>query len=476
MVQRALIALVLAAALAGCGGTTSDLGTGASDLVPSSAAVFVALDTDPDSDQWETVDRLASKFPDKQEGIDSAKRELRKEGLDWESDVKPALGPEVDLVWLDFANDGENVVGLTQPKDAAKFEELIAKANKKDPDDAVVYERYQGWYVMSAAQATIDRFKRESESAGRTLSQESDFKRSMERLGEESLVRAYVSGEAVMAAARKYGGAEVRPYLDKVGTLDWLALRLGVQSNGVAVDSIARGTPGELFKGLKMSSDFKAELPKSVPRNALLYWTFHGSKGMFTNLQNNSLFKSREFRQFRDAFADLDKLLQGENAFYVRPGKRIPEVTFVASPDGDGARIVDRVLKRELNFAPQHQTIDGVDARKFAAEGVGVFWGNVNGRLVVTDMPQGLRDFKNGGTSLEDNAAYKEAADASGLPDKTVGFVFVDIKSSIPFAERLAQERIPGEIARNLKPLRSAVQYAASQPHEVQVTFFLLIK
>jgi Protein of unknown function (DUF3352) len=482
VVRRALIAVGLAFVVAGCGGTTDNLGSGASDLVPSNAAVFIAIDTNPQSDQWQTLQRLADKFPDKQKAVAQLKRELRKDpGVSWEKDVKPWLGEELDVVWLDFEADGENVVVLTQPKDAAKFEQFVEKANKseKNPDDRVVYEQFRGWYVLSPKQTAIDRFKRESESAAKTLSQESQFKSAMDRLGGDSIVRSYVSGKAVMEAARKYGGKETRPYLDKVGTLDWIAIRSGVQSNGVALDAIAHGTPGELFKGLKFGSDFKAELPDTVPRNALIYWTFHGTKGMFKQLEHNALFKKTpELRQFRDVFADLDKLLQGENAFYVRPGKRIPEITFVASPgeDEDGALIVDRLLDREFQFAPEHEMIAGVNTRKFASEGVGIYWGNVNGRLVLTDMPAGIRSFKKPGKSLSDKDSYKDAADASGLPDKTAGFVFVDIKSSIPWGERLSEERIPADIKRNLKPLHSAVEYVASHTHEVQVTFFLLIK
>jgi hypothetical protein len=46
----------------------------------------------------------------------------------------------------------------------------------------------------------------------------------------------------------------------------------------------------------------------------------------------------------------------------------------------------------------------------------------------------------------------------------------------VPYIEKLAHQHIPAEIARNLKPLRSAVEYAASHTHEVQVSFFLRIK
>src|SRR5919201_761953 len=92
MSRLAGLLAVLALVLAGCGGTTSDIGAGASDLVPGSAAVFIAVDTDPSSSQWQTVDELASKFPDKQKAIDSIKSDMSKQGVDWEQDVRPALG------------------------------------------------------------------------------------------------------------------------------------------------------------------------------------------------------------------------------------------------------------------------------------------------------------------------------------------------------------------------------------------------
>ena len=38
------------------------------------------------------------------------------------------------------------------------------------------------------------------------------------------------------------------------------------------------------------------------------------------------------------------------------------------------------------------------------------------------------------------------------------------------------EQHIPAEISRNLKPLRSAVEYAVSHTHELQVSFFLRIK
>ena len=489
--MRRLTGVLAATALvaAGCGGTTARIGAGASDIVPASAPAFLAIDTDSSSSQWQTINRLAGKFPDKQKGVDAIKTDLSKQGkLDWAKDVKPALGKELDFAWLDFENNGRNFVALAQPSDEAKFKELIAKANasETDPTNHVVTDKFRGWEVVSPEQATIDRFEQASNSAAKPLSGEPTFKQSMDRLGGDSVVRAYVNGRFLMSLARKYGGSQVRPYLDKVGTLDWIGLRVGATSDGVGLDAIVHGTAGKLFKGIPTSSGFKPKLLGTAPANALLYLTFHGTKNMFSGLQKNALFNDPAYGQFAKPLQEIGRVLQGENAIYVRPGTSrspsvpfvIPEVTLVATPGAgtDGEAIVDRLVKRELGAPPQALTIEGTPVHAMASNGVGLYYADIDGKLVVTDQPGGIRGVKDRGESLSQSESFKDAADASGLPDQTYGFLYVDIHSSVPLVEKLARQHLPAEIGRNIKPLRSAVEYAVAHSHELQVSFFLRLK
>ncbi len=487
--MRWLIGVLAATALlaAGCGGTTAQIGSGASSIIPASAPAFIAFDTDPDSEQWQTMNALADKFPDKEKGLRELKKELRKDpGVEWEKDVKPALGTELDFVWLDFEDDGMNFVGLMQPNDEAKFKQLVAKMNASEPDpsEKVVYEKFRGWHVIAGKQATIDRFEQASNSEAKSLADDKSFKQSMDRLGEDSVVRAYVNGKFLMDLIRRYGGPQVRPYLDKVGTLDWIATRFGATSEGIGLDAIVHGTPGKLFAGAPGSGTFEPKLLGTVPKDALLYLTFHGTKGMFDGLQKNSFFNAPEFREFAKPLKDLGRILEGENAIYVRPGNArspdvpfaIPEVTLVSTPSMDGVAILDRWVKHYTGTPPQADSVDGTSVHAMASNGLGLYYATVDGKFVVTDQPSGIRGAKNGGESLSDSENFKAAKDASGLPDKTYGFLYVDISSSIPYGEKLAQQRVPAEIARNLKPLRSAVEYAASRTHELQVSFFLLLK
>ena len=102
-------------------------------------------------------------------------------------------------------------------------------------------------------------------------------------------------------------------------------------------------------------------------------------------------------------------------------------------------------------------------------------YANVKGRLVVTDLPSGIVFAKNGGKTLADSQEYQDAAESSGLPAKPQVVLYVDIHSTIPVINRFGTAG-SRPAARNLKPLRSAVEYAVSRSHEFQVTFFLRIK
>jgi hypothetical protein len=472
---------VLALVLTGCGGTTNP-GSGAADLVPATAPVFVAIDTDPGSSQWQMVDDLAGKFPDKQKAIDSAKKSMRKEGLDWDRDITPALGPEIDVVMLDLEHPGETV-GLMQPKDKGAFERAVKKGNvSSDPGDKLFYEEYHGWEVMADKPSAIDAFKQASESAQRTLAEDKVFTGAMDKSG-EGIVRAYVNGPKVMAVARKAAGPGEQPFIDKLGKLDWLLMRLRAKSDGIGLDAIVHGTPGEALRSSGSSASV-GSLRKLVPQDALVYLAFHGSKGMLGGLEDNPMLQQEPgFEQFARIFREVGAILQGENALYVRApaGRRLPEVTFLAAPGAgvNGAAVLDRVLNRfrkEIGGRPRRARIAGVPARLVGPGNPAVMYANVNGKLVVTDYASGIRFTRQGGKALTDSDAYQEAASSAGLPDRPQTVLYVDIHSTVPAVERLANTPVPAEVKRNLAPLRSAVEYAVKRSHELEISFFLRIK
>ena len=443
--------------------------------------MFVVIDSDLRSSQWQTVNALANKFPDKQKAVDAIKQQLNRNGLDWKRDLEPALGPEVDVVMLDFAHPNETVA-LMQPQDEGAFERAVKKGNAIDPSSQLVYDKFHGWTVMSDKQAAIDAFERASDSSVRMLPEDGTFSSATRKSG-DGILRAYVNGAQVMTAARNSLGPDAGPYFKKLGTLDWLLMTLRAKSDGIAWDTTVHGTPGKEFdKVSEHASD--GSLQKLVPKDALLYLAFHGSKGMLGGLGSNPILQQSGLKGLGDALQQLGRIMAGENALYVRaPGSSdLPEVTFIAAPEGgvDGAAALDRVLNRfakELGGRPHRAVVAGVPVRVIGAGGrVTVQYANVKGKLVVTDLPSGIAFAKNGGKVLTDSREYQNAARSSGLPAKPQVVLYVDIHSTIPLIGRLGNGRIPASVERNLKPLRSAVEYAVSHSHEIQISFFLRIQ
>jgi hypothetical protein len=483
MYRPAGVLAALALLLAGCGGTSGAGGNGAADIVPASAPLFVSIDSDPGSAQWKSIMELANKFPDKQKAIDAIKKSISKDGgPDWEHDLKPALGPEIDLVMLDLEHPSD-VVALMQPKDENAFRRAVMKGEQRASTTRVFYEKFRGWEVISDKQSAIDSFKRASDSAKGTLANDSAFKDAMSKAGDGAL-RLYVNGSKVMGAISKYGGPSIQPYIEKLGTLDWLAMTLRAKSDGIAFDTVVHGTPGKLFTNVHIPvSD--GSLTRAVPQDALLYFAFHGTKGMLGPLEDNPVLQQPGLRKFSDVLHQIGSILQGENALYVRAppeGGRLPEVTFVAAPGGgvDGAATLDSVLNRfnkELGGRPQRTTVAGVPTRVLGTgRGVAIRYANVGGTFVVSDFPSAIEFLKNGGKPLSESQTYNDTLHASGAPARPVGILYVDIHSTIPVVERLANTPIPAGVKQNLGPLRSAVEYAVARSHELKISFFLHIK
>jgi hypothetical protein len=484
--RLALVAAALAGAAflaAGCGGT-SGLGAGAAGIVPASVPAYIAIDTDPDSSQWKTVNDLAGRFPDKQKAVDSIKRDLRKDpGLDWDRDIKPALGPEVDVVWLDLAHDGQDAVGLMQPTDEDSFKRAIAKgnANAKHPGDRLFYAKVGGWEVVADTKAKVDRFRRESQAGGARLADDPTFQKGMDAVADDAVVKAWVSGAKIMDRLNDSVEPDVRKFITKAGTLDWVVAAVRASSDGVRFDTVVRGTPGELFRNVHAGKGFHAALPDEVPADANFYVTFHGSRGMLDGLTNNPLLQRPDAKPFVGIVRSIGAIFEGENAFYVRKGTdRVPEVTLVTEPrpGTNGTAILDRILRRfrsDIGIAPEHSRIAGEDARTLDFGPFQVDYATLGDKFVVSDLPRGIQSLKEGGPKLAESETFKDALDKSGMPSKTQGFFYVNVRGGLGLVQRLSNEPIPAEVKRNLKPLRSAVEYAATRPSEVQVTLFVRI-
>jgi len=477
---------------AGCGGSTNAgaSSSGGAEIVPSSAAAYVSVDSDLSSGQWKAVDGLLSKFPDRDKLLTQLRQSFEKEvKVSWENDVKPALGSEIDVAVLNL-EQGADAVGLTQPKDTGAFDDLVKKINAqaKTPSDKVYVIDYKDWKVFSDSQAKLDTFKQEAD-AGSALADDATFKEAMGKLADEALVKAYANGAKVTTAVMK-AFSQLAPGQQQNRTkLVWAAAQALAENDGIRVDAHFK-TEGAKIK----APTYKAKLLDEVPSGALLYLSFNGQ-----SLGNQALRTQLEqgvnggagaavpgVKQLLPLLERLGALFRHENALYVRTGSPIPEITILAEPDSpqQGIAAIDKLVARLAAMAgapikPRPIAIGTVHAKEINLGRFSIYYGAEGDKLVITDQQQAFQDLLGSGAKLSADPTFKEAVSASGMPGETNGFFYVNLKDSIPLVESLAQlggSTVPPDVSANLRPLRTFVLWVGSGENLTSLSLFLEVK
>jgi hypothetical protein len=497
--------LTVSAVLAACGG--GELGGGAGGELPEGASlltagtpVFVSIDGNLDSTQWQAVEALVLRFPSGQDAIDSLLAELTedigREGVDSQSDLRTAIGPEVDIALFDVTNEEPTVVLLTQPTDPSKLEQLLA-----GDDEAPVWREVDGWYVLADTQDAIDGALAAS---GESLADSATFGEAMGALPGEALARLYLDGaaliEAVAAGAQQQGGldgAAPNPLdlLGSAGTLESMALAVVAEDDGVRLEGAARS------ENAPEVETATAELPGLVPADVLLYGSFNGIDEGLSQLLDALGAQTPDFDQGLAQIElglgvsvedDLLPIFAGEGALYVRAAAPIPEVTLVLSPE-DPARAgatLDKLVSAvalfgslqgegsDPPFTVTDTTIAGVPAKQLQVnEQLSVYYATVDDHLVVTTAVKGIADLVTDGARLADDPLFQEAGETSGMPDETSGFVFVNLESSVSLLDTLGVLADEGpEVAANLEPLRYLLVHASGDGGTTRFAGYLAIR
>ncbi|MGI9657529.1 MAG: DUF3352 domain-containing protein, partial [Gaiellaceae bacterium] len=489
-----------------CGGSESStsnlagIGEGgstppAADLLPADVPVLVTLNTDLNSEQWQLASAIVDKFPASQELIDTALMDLAGEGLDFETDIRPALGPDATIAVLEVSGDDPPVALVLKPADAAQLESLLMRNQDEDPDNAPVWRVVDESYVLADDEATLDTLLAGAEQA--SLADEARFKSVMESLPGDSLARVWVSPTVTdeivaQAAAENPTGLEALESLAGVGQgtfegagVALLAAEEGVRFVGVSktADAPTTGSGNTDILGL-------------APAGALAYVSLHDLRQSIEQIIDLALAEQPDAeQQIAQAEAllrltiedDLLPLFENEHAVYVRPGVSIPEVTVVLSPDDPGAA-VDLVkqfgaLAAIGGLDLQGDTVDvgGTSVERLGFNGVTLYIGSVEGRVVITTAEAGIADF-GGADSLGEDPRFADLAAAAGLPDETAGFAYVDIAGIVELVTlggllgAVGGNDIDPEALRNLDPLGAAIVYGTSSADEQQFAGLLTIE
>jgi hypothetical protein len=478
-----LVALVLVAA--GCGAKDEGASAGGAEIVSSSAPVFVAIDSDLSSGQWRQVADLVRRFPAGSDAVSSFERSLKNEwGLDYDADIEPALGEEVDLVWLDFENEFSNVVALTQPKDEDAFEKMIAKENQFGYTD-LVCEELDGWQVCADNQAKIARFRQQS--GGDKLADDETFNEALAKLPDEALVHVYVRGRSIIDALQNLDvpGSAV-PFSTEQG-IDFLSLGLKAEGSGLRLVGAGRASA----EPQQQTEPFESKLLEVVPADAVAFLTFKGAdqyQRQLEELEKNDAYRMglRELeRMLGIPLSSLLELFENEVGLYVRPGSPIPEVTLLIEAPNEQAALA-RVntavesLTKSIPAQPCHAPTEeaGVKVQCVDLGEVELRTAAFDGKVVVTIGQGAIAKLRDDGDKLADEEGFKDARDAAGMPAESVGFMWLDLEDGIPMIMGLSTASggsIPSEIRENLEPLGSFLAWADSDGRSGSFTAFLQI-
>ena len=458
--RRGVALAAAAVVLAGCGGAGDEAGTAVgtgADFVPAGAPLYAYLNADRDSQQWDDLEALVDRFPDGDELAQSLVDSLAEEGLDYDENVDPALGPEVVFALLSFAGERDaNVLGATDPDDDGKLEELLRKLNEGESERALSRD-VDGWRVVASNQAALDAAERAR--AGTSLADDETFRAAVGELPEEALLKLYLDGAAASRELGEDAGA--------LSDLAWLSLAVTAEDDGLAVETAARttGDPPEAFR---------ATLLDDVPAGVLAAASFRSTGDQLRALDAGELPELLA----GVSVDDLAELFDREAAFYVRSAGLIPEVTLLLADGQSSLDTLNRVMQRIAAATGSTTETVGERERELAYEGVAIRYGLFEGKLVVTTAAQGIAVVGEDGDTLADDPDFQEATEGAGMPEETAGFVYVDVQHALPVLSSfllIAGEGLGAGTNANLDPLRSLLFYATSEGGIVRGKGFLRI-
>jgi hypothetical protein len=489
---RALVVVLvtgLAVVAAGCGGggSSSTAGAAGAEVAPASVPVFISVNTDFEGDQITTFKTLLDKFPGSDGLLRMALAELEQDDVDFEQDVKPALGPELDIVLLDLGQSADapdpEVVALLQPADPAKLDALLKKDTGGTP---TVKEEVDGWTVLANSQASIDRFKQMRSSDG-PLADSGRFADAMEGLPEDALARAYVNADAIVEA---YGMAGP---VGSAQTFDQLFPN-GVPSVGGTVSAEESGLRFQATgKTTQPTDTFEASLPDELPAGALAYVGFNNiAKGVRESLKSageaNDQF-DQQLGQIELALglsldSDVLPLFEQEGAIAVYPaasGSSLPGIQLVVKVDDQEQAVgtIDKLLARAAQFSPgiptpQSIDIGGVSAKAVEYQGTTIIYAGFDGKLVITNAADTIEAMQGDGEKLSDDETYSSARESADVPGETSGILYVNLNTALDFARSLSGQS--PQVQENVEPLDSFLLYSTSDDDRVTVSGFLAIQ
>jgi hypothetical protein len=372
----------------------------------------------------------------------------------WEEDVKPALGPVVDVaVYGGGGSKSPAVVGLTNPEDKDKLLALVRKLNEGSDEPAVT--RVVGdWVAISDREESIDAALKEQ--GGQTLADDDTFKSVLAELPDDALSRVYVDPARAIDLV---GPRKERQALSMLGldALEFAGAWVKAREDGAELAFTARGEGADRLFGT--GDPYSSELLDKVPADAFAFLSFQGDglRRQLEAIRGNPLFAKglRELeREYGIELDQLVSLLDGEVAFYARLGLPMPEFTLLLATTNEAG--TKAAVERVLRGAPDQPSLSV---------------STLDGIVVVSTAPDPLDNLRESGAKLPDRDAFEDALEAADVPEQYTGLAYVDLK----VAGLIAAFADSAEVRRNLEPLRSLVAFGTKEGDEISARAVLEI-
>jgi uncharacterized protein DUF3352 len=381
----AALALGLLLVAAGCGSSTAatrtSSGTDAAQLVPAGALAYVSADANLDSQSWQAVTDLFGPI-----GTD----------LNYERDIRPALGDRVNLAVLGVDNGKPEAVAIVKPTDVAKLQALAKKFDQGAEHYTV--QNIAGWSVV-ADSATAFQAVRDADS-GNSLADDGDFKTAMSQVGDASFATAYASGSGVAQLP-----AKLRALVRVAGSPRWAAA--GITADKSALHVRVRTA------GASTSAAYRPALLRDVPSGAILAVSFKDVNQLLARIQAEPT-----LRASLPPLLNGLRSLAGEGVLYLLPGTLLPVVTL------------------EVQSAKPEAAMKSL--RALAAKAAKVLPLRVErhgNSVLLTNAAAGASP---GSGSLVEDQPFKDALAAADVPAEVTWLAYADIQRLTPILQALA--------------------------------------
>jgi hypothetical protein len=327
------------------------------------------------------------------------------------SDLPAAVGDVLNLAVLGYDNGKPEAVAIVKPQDEAKLRSLAASFDEGDGRHYTV-EHVGDWSVVADSPSAFGAVR--AAAAGASLADDSQFKAAMSKLEGNALANAYVRGDAVRRPP-----ANLRRL---AGSPEWAAARLDADEGSAHVQLVAGGA--------NPPAAYKPTLLRDAPSGAILAVSFKDAAALTASVPGVPFLRALHG-------------IKGEGVLYIVPGAILPVVTLELRPaDPVAATKAMRAVAAKIgNTLPL-----SVERR--------------GAKVLLTTAEPGLNE---GGKSLVDDGAFKDAVKAADVPGEVTWLAYADVKRLAPFIQAYSSLfGAAGKTPSRLEHLDTLVAFGAS--------------